>query len=184
MGVDEEISRLEQARRRVEQGQGQQGGGQQQGQGEGQQQASGSDAGAQPGGQGSFDEGRSGNGSDAGWGSTNLDSGPGGADAARSEFKKRVGDRTSNDTAEYHRIYAPRRTTVSAKDETTPFQVGEGAALGKIEVRGEPVPEDRRYVPYEQAPRPYKTATEESLERAPIPREYRDAVRKYFDDEE
>jgi hypothetical protein len=148
--------------------------------------AGGKEAGEGGGGTPEFERARegSGGGSDAGWGTTNMDSGPGGREKTDRQFARRTSEREGGAKGEYHRIYAPRKTTVSGKDETTPFQVGEGPSLGSVEVRGVPQEDEKRYVPYDQVPRPYKTATEESLERAPIPREYRDAVRRYFDDEE
>lgn len=149
------------------------------GEGQGQGQGQGKGQGDTPG----FEQGRGG-GSDAGWGTTNMDAGPGGREKLNRSFAKRTSGREANTTEEYQRIYAPRGTLVSGKDETVPFQVGEGPSLGSVEVRGVPQQDDKRYVPYDQVPRPYKTATEESLERSPIPREYRDAVRRYFDDEE
>jgi hypothetical protein len=128
--------------------------------------------------------GGGGGGSDAGWGSTNIDSGPGGREKTGREFARRTSDRTSDKTGDFYRIYAPKETRVLGKDEAASYQVGEGESLGSIEVKTAPNQDEGAYVPYDAAPRPGKSATERQVERAPIPREYREAVRRYFDDDE
>ena len=113
-------------------------------------------------------------------GSTNLGKEKGGTAQRNSHAENPDG--VVRPEGEWARVYAPKKLAGDQyEDLLSKRQLGKGPMLSRKLIRGRPDAAGSATVPYQEALPAYQDAFEKAMNEGAIPAEYRDPVKKYFE---